>query len=258
MIMSEFQLSNCKGDIGFLIDGSRSIIIGSGGIRWDGNSWGYDRFGDLEYNWDLILNFILVLAKNTDISQNGTRMAVVVFSEKANLEIKFSDHQNYESFESAVLALVHPESLTNTLTGFEVALNDMFDESTGMRPNPVPKTLIYLTDGRCEIYDCDPIFTDLPDECRTSDACLPDECRKYRNCQEKRFAEWGKRFEDRNIRKIGIGISLGDNTKEIVDFVGEPNFFRKNSFNEILTEQFRSSLSICDSKYLTLMKLYKA
>lgn len=140
--MLEFQLSNCKGDIGFLIDGSDSVTTGSGGwIKYNSSYLIQGSINDLEYNWDLILNFIMVLANNTGISQNGTRMAVVVFSGTAKLEIKFSDHKSYESFESAVLAIENPSNFTNTLKGFDVALNEMFNESTGMRPNPIPKTL---------------------------------------------------------------------------------------------------------------------
>ena len=78
-------------------------------------------------------------------------MAVVVFSLNAKLEIKFSDHQNYESFKKAVLAIDHPKGGTATLKGFEVALNEMFNEETGMRPSEIPKNLIYVTDGVCKV-----------------------------------------------------------------------------------------------------------
>ena len=262
--MLEFQLRNCKGDIGFLIEGSDSVTIGSGGWTRVPPFLEYAFINDLEYNWDLILNFIIALANNTGISQNGTRMAVVVFSETAKLEIKFSDHQSYESFESSVLAIEYPKTIfANSLKGFDVALNEMFDESTGMRPNPIPKTLIYLSDGQCRTNDCDPSLSNIPDACKREEQCAPDQCESYRNCQEKRFAEWGTRFDSRNIRKIGIrwngfGIGkiggLGENINEIVDFVGKQNFFPADSFNEILTKQFRRSLSICEGKYYLLPK----
>ena len=108
----EFKYSGCKGDVGFLIDGSGSIVKGYGPGR-----------NFFEYYWNLILDFIVVLAKPIGISDSGSRMAVVVFSDDAELVIKFSDHQNYDSFEKSVLAINHPMGLTNTL--------------------------IYLTDGEC-------------------------------------------------------------------------------------------------------------
>ena len=114
--------------------------------------------------------------------------------------------------------------------------------------------LIYLTDGQCTTNDCDTTLSNIPDACKKQEQCAPEQCENYRNCQEKRFAEWGMRFENRNIRKIGIGIRLGDKINEIVDFVGEENFFRTDTFNEILTKPFRRSLSVCEGKYYLLQK----
>ena len=215
---------------------------------------------DFEYNWNLILDFVLLLAKKIGISENGTRMAAVVFSKYAKLEIKFSDHQSYESFEKAVLAIDHPRSTTATLNGFEVALNEMFDEKTGMRPSEVPKNLIYLTDGSCQTDECDTSLPNFPDTCLN----LPgkcdigteqeDLCSPFMNCNDEKFKEWGKRFEIRQIRKTGIGIALegggyaSDAETQIISFVGEKNFERKDNFNEILTKQFRRSLSLCDGE----------
>ena len=167
-----------------MIDGSQSIVFGTGSYRWFNGI--YDLYGveDLEYNWNLILDFILLLAKNIRISGNGTRMAVAVFSSDAKLEIKFSDHQNYESFEKAVLAIDHPRGLTATLKGLEVALNEMFNEKTGMRPREIPKNLIYLTDGECQTDVCDKSLPDIPDE------CLPNSCRQKKSVGPLRTAKF--------------------------------------------------------------------
>ena len=96
-----------------MIDGSGSVATGTAYLV-PGRNY-LSPVYDFEYNWNLILDFVLLLAKNIGISENGTRMAVVVFSEYAKLEIKFSDHQNYESFQKAVLAIDHPRSTTATL-----------------------------------------------------------------------------------------------------------------------------------------------
>ena len=102
-----------------MIDGSQSIVDGSRLLTTSGK--------DFEYNWNIILDFIIVLAKTIGISENGARMAVVVFSNEAKLEIKFSDHKDYDSFKKAVLAIKHPDMGTNTLEGFKVALSEMFE-----------------------------------------------------------------------------------------------------------------------------------
>ena len=129
-----------------MIDGSGSVTTGTGYIEGRLRA-----VNDLEYNWNLILDFVLLLARNIGISENGTRMAVVVFSYDAKLEIKFSDHQNYESFKKALLAIDYPRDITATIKGFKVALNEMFNEETGMRPSEIPKNLIYVTDGVCKV-----------------------------------------------------------------------------------------------------------
>ena len=215
--MLEFKFSDCKGDIGFLIDGSGSIVDGTRVLTPSGQ--------DYEYRWNLIQDFILVLAKTIGISESGTRMAVVVFSSDAKLEIKFSDNQNYDSFEKAVLAINNPASLTNTLEGFEVALNEMFNESTGMRADQIPKNLIYLTDGQCTDNNFD--------------------------CSREKFEEYGNRFRKRKIRKIGIGIGgfINDEAElQIILFVGKQNFIKKDNFYIIMTEEFRKNLSLCDGE----------
>ena len=241
-----------------MIDGSGSVATGTAYLI-PGRNY-LSPVYDFEYNWNLILDFVLLLAKNIGISENGTRMAVVVFSEYAKLEIKFSDHQNYESFQKAVLAIDHPRSSTATLNGFEVALNEMFNEKTGMRSSEVPKNLIYLTDGQCLTEECDTSLPNFPDEClnlprkcdmgtKQEDLCFP-----FMNCNDQKFKEWARRFETRQIRKTGIGIGLDglgsaiDAETQITSFVGEKNFDRKDNFNEILTKQFRRSLSLCDGE----------
>ena len=202
-----------------MIDGSASIVEGSGVLTPSGQ--------DFEYRWNLIQDFILVLAKTIGISESGTRMAVVVFSYDVKLEIKFSDNQNYDSFEKAVLAINHPAASTNTLKGFEVALNEMFNMSTGMRADDIPKNLIYLTDGQCGNID------------------------GTLNCTKGQFVEYGNRFRERKIRKIGIGIggSINDEAElQIISFVGRQNFIKKDNFYTIMTEEFRTNLSICDGE----------
>ena len=203
-----------------MIDGSGSIVDGSRLLTASKK--------DFEYNWNVILDFIIVLAKTIGISENGARMAVVVFSSYAKLEIKFSDHKNYDSFKTAVLEIKHPSWATNTLEGFKVALSEMFSESTGMRPDEIPKNLIYLTDGACSNWDC----------------------------TEERIKEFGIRFEERKIRKIGIGIGSVINESEIISFVGKESFIKKDSFYKIMNKKFRSSLSICDGELNLLLLIF--
>ena len=62
------------------------------------------------------------------------------------------------------------------------------------------------------------------------------------------FARWGNLFRNRNIVTIGIGIGEDIDDQEISDFVDESNYYKKKSFNQILTKRFRRSLLLCESK----------
>ena len=202
-IKSEFPFHNCKGDVGFLIDGSSSIV--------DRN------LGGQHYNWNIIKDFILVLGHGLNISEDESHLAVVVFSLYAKLEIKFSDATNYEDFEKLVTKLPHPQEATYPLRGFDTALNQMFDVSNGMRLN-VRQTLIYITDGDCMSAGC-----------------------------AGKMVSWGERFDDRGIKRIGIGIGSEISKQEIVDFVGLENYVHKLRFNQLLTKDFRRNLSLCEA-----------
>ena len=185
-----------------MIDGSGSIV---------NPSWGGEH-----YNWDIIKDFILVLGNGLNISEDESHAAVVVFSDDANLEIKFSDATNYEDFETLVKKLPHPQGYTFALKGFDMALNHMFDVSNGMRSN-VPKTLIYITDGDCDSVGCG-----------------------------SQMVSWGQRFDNRRIKRIGIGIGTDISKQQMVDFVGQENFVQKLHFNQLLTKDFRRNLSLCE------------
>ena len=132
-----------------------------------------------------------------------------------------------------------------------MALNQMFKDSLRTRPN-APKTLIYLTDGKCNSEGCSQDMY-VPYGCRSLTCKCKCEaggidCRIYGLCQKHTFEEWGKRFERNQIRTIGIGVSDMVNEDEIISVVGESNFYKKQKFNELLTKEFRKSLAICDRK----------
>ena len=232
-----FQRFNCVADVGFLIDGSESITE--------------PRAGGVEHNWNLIKDLILVLAKDLNITEDGAHVAVGVFSSVATLDIKFSDFTDYPSFERAVIELPHPAKKTDHLKAFDLAFHQMFDESTGMRPPDVPKTLIFLTDGECN-RDCKITAGEAGnDVCKRF--CSSDYCDKtYRQCDISEFTRWGNLFRDRSINTIGIGVGKSTNEKEIIEFVGQSNYYRKTSFNQILTKRFRRSLLFCECKLVIL------
>ena len=203
-------MEQCRADVGFLIDQSTSL---------------------LSEGWQATKDFVLSISKSLGIAENRAHVALTTFNRDASLRIKFSDHKNYTSFEKAINRLSDKlEPSTNTFAGFEVALNEMFTELNGMRRN-APHTLLYMTDGKCY-----PIQGWYPN----GTVILPPG-----SCLESGFKDWNERYNEKKIKRYGIGIGQGINVQEIEWFVGD-NVFSKNSMGDILTPQFRRNLSVCD------------
>ena len=122
------SLGKCAGveyDIGFVLDVSGSIQ---------------------EKDWEIEKNFVKDLVKEMGMSPTGGHAAVTLFSSKANLAIKFSDHTNFNSFKDAVDNLPKMGFMTRIDLGLEVALNQMFNIANGMRSNAIKRVLL-ITDG---------------------------------------------------------------------------------------------------------------
>ena len=112
-----------------------------------------DVSGSVGSHWDDEKTFVKKLAQAIKISPEGGHAAVTIFSSKNNvhpdaeLMIKFSDHTALNSFDDAVDALPNWGGGTRINKGLDVARDEMFRESNGMRPT-APKTLVLITDGQ--------------------------------------------------------------------------------------------------------------
>ena len=97
-------------------------------------------------NWETEKKFIKKIVKAIGISPTGGQAAVTLFSTKANLGIKFSDHKDFDSFQTALDELQKAGGYTRMDIGFEVALDQMFTAPNGMRETST-KSLVLITDG---------------------------------------------------------------------------------------------------------------
>ena len=105
----------CNADFGFVADVSKSV----------------------ENHWEDEKTFIKKLIEPIIISPEGGRASVTTFSNLAELKIKFSDHDNSSDFEASLDSLPYVGSTTKIDGGLEVAFNEMFKESNGMRPDKI-------------------------------------------------------------------------------------------------------------------------
>ena len=105
----------------------------------------------------------------------------------------------------------------------------MFNETNGARKN-TPKTLIFMTDGQCN----------LP--CRAT-GCPP--------CPPDRYINYKKRFKDSDIDIIGIGVGKNVNSTNINLLLDDGKYYPSLDFTQLTQKSFVHNLSVCDGMYIT-------
>ena len=189
----------CKSDVGFIMDSSGSV-----GTRWEDEK-----------------TFVKRIAQTINLSLDHGHGAVTVFSNDATLNIKFSDYYTYsdpspavDSFEEAVDTLSFLAGGTRIDRGLEVAYEQMFNETNGMRADAT-KYLILITDGQQAGLD---------------------------------YADWGNRFSNANIRVIVIGVGLV-NQDDLLNLVAVDSDLRlADNFDELLNDTFIGNVELCDGR----------
>ena len=119
--------STCGGliDVGFLLDSSASM----------------------KDNFVTEKSFLKRLARALEISKDGTHLSVISFSSEAKLEIKLSDYQDINTFESAVDAIPLMKMQIRIDKALRLAQKEMFAQINGGRES-IPKILILITGGK--------------------------------------------------------------------------------------------------------------
>ena len=88
-------------------------------------------------------NFVKEVAKSFGPSQNGSRVAIVVYSTSASVEARFGQYTDQEEFAGAVDSLPHGRGFTRIDKALELTASDIFTQSR----SGAPKTAILITDG---------------------------------------------------------------------------------------------------------------
>ena len=179
----------CNADFGFVLDCS----------------------GSVDSHWERQLGFVKQLVKSINISPTGGRSSVTQFSTHAEVAIKFSDHTTLNGFETTLDSLEHWHGTTKIEVGLELALNEMFKQSNGMRPN-VPHNLVLITDAQQTGVD---------------------------------FEDFRTRFNEKQIRVLVIlvGNVRKDDVRHLVN--AEADLYVANSFDELIDESFVHSITLC-------------
>ena len=112
-------------DLGFLIDGSGSVeMYGKG-------------------NFQKCKEFVKSLTRAFVISPTDTRIGVILFSSRSELQFDFTQYKTAQEIEEAIGNIKYPGYTTKTGAGLTMAADKLFNNvRTG-----VPRVLIVLTDG---------------------------------------------------------------------------------------------------------------
>ncbi|XP_028410535.1 collagen alpha-6(VI) chain-like [Dendronephthya gigantea] len=130
-----------KVDIGFIVDSSGSIT--------------HSDYNKMKY-------FMFSIAKAVNISETGARAGIVIYSQAAEMVVKFNDHTSINGFRNVVYNLKHLKSFTRIDLGLQVAHAQLFSPIYGGARPEVKKIAFILTDGKqtavpgvqvCSLYE---------------------------------------------------------------------------------------------------------
>lgn len=152
--------------------------------------------------------FVTGVSKYLGISKEGTNYGVILFSQFATMDIKFSDYYDQESFEKAVYALKQQGSVTRIDLGLRKA-NKLFSPAGGHRKN-ANKVLFLLTDGS---------QTEAPD------------------AVENAYLSRNLRYEGVELYVLGIGRNI--KKSELINIAGgEERVYIAKNFDELKSVAF--------------------
>ena len=169
-------------------------------------------------NWRKEELFTKQIAQMANIAPTGGRASVVTFHSRANLDITFNRHTNYNAFASNVDRLNQYRGGTNIIKALRMGLDHMFQLRNGMRRDS-SKIAILITDGQ--------------DSNRASS-----------------YSSIAADYKRRNIRLIVIGVGSVSRSKlERLVQNQKEDLFISGSFNTLLQTFVKSvGQTICTGK----------
>ena len=107
-----------------------------------------DSSANIENNYDMEIQLIKNLTRAFGIKKDGSHVAVIAFSTKAELGIKFNDHMDISSFDASLDKFSFFKGTTTRIDkALHLAQKQMFgNDINGARPG-IRKLLILLTGG---------------------------------------------------------------------------------------------------------------
>ena len=105
-----------------------------------------DSSADVKDKYDAEKQLLKELAASFGVSPSGSKASVIAYSDVANINIKFTDNDNIQSFSDAVDKIPLMDSKNRIDKALELADKTMFTLSNGAKPDVV-NVLVILTSG---------------------------------------------------------------------------------------------------------------
>ena len=193
----------CTSDVGFVLDVSGSLA---------------DEF--CQGCWSDEKKFAIQISRKIDLSLLGAHVSITMFNETSKLMIPFSATKVRANFEKTMNDLPLWGGHSRIDEGLQVAYNQMFQTSNGMRVSN-PKTLVLITDGKQLGVD---------------------------------YLEWRTKFNNAKIRIVAIGVGSEVAAQDLRDLVyDEGDLHFVEGFRSLLDEEFIESIKICHGMLLIVI-----
>ncbi|XP_045165576.2 uncharacterized protein LOC123529337 [Mercenaria mercenaria] len=153
-------------------------------------------------NWELLIDFVQSVIRNSDVDDGSTRIALEVYRHNVSMEFKFSNYGMSSSMIEHVKKIKYVRGSTNTGLALEEMREKIFVPKAGDRPN-VPDIAVVILDGS----------SDDPRETKRQ-AALAKEAGIH-------------------IYAIAVGLNIDDELKSIASEPWEQNVFTTNNFEEL-------------------------
>ena len=163
-----------------------------------------DSSSNVKDKYDVEKSFMKKLTASFGVSTDGSKASVIAYSDVADINIKFTDNDDVESFSDAVDKIPFMNSKSRIDKALELADKAMFRQSNGAKPGVV-NVLVILTTG-----------TESDDEDAVNPATIAEELIKA----------------GVNIITVGIGENVNKDRLEAITG-NEENVFLTPSFDDL-------------------------
>ena len=160
-------------------------------------------------------DFVKEVASTFKLGPGQSQLAVMSYSDDAQIDIRFGEYSNTNDFNAAVDSVKHQRQRTRIDKALELAAKDLFRSA---RPN-VQKVMIILTDGRQTV---------------TQDSLTLDVAVKP--------------LQDMNVTIFAVGVGKAIDISELLLIVGpdrSDNVFRVQNFNQLVKDSVRVAAQTC-------------